>query len=223
MIGTPKASAESTGMLMQNLVLVVQNTTEVKNLGVATSAVTFFRSLGGTVGVAVMGSILGTVVADSIKDGIGGLPPEQQLEAAQTLAGGGIPQISQLPDFLRVVVESAYGMGVGTVFLAAVPLAIVTLIEVIFLPYAPLGTQNAIQRAKGAEAGTAGAAAGSADVEDVLSRELEDAADAAIDAAAASFQTARTRTKSSRSCSSTEAISSSVAVLATVAAVAVMR
>jgi EmrB/QacA subfamily drug resistance transporter len=46
------------GMLMQNLVLVVQNTTEVKNLGVATSAVTFFRSLGGTIGVALLGSIL---------------------------------------------------------------------------------------------------------------------------------------------------------------------
>jgi len=177
------------GMLMQNLVLVVQNTTEVKNLGVATSAVTFFRSLGGTVGVAVMGSILGTVVADSIKDGIGGLPPEQQLEAAQTLAGGGIPQISQLPDFLRVVVESAYGTGVGTVFLAAVPLAIVTLIAVAFLPNADLGTQNAIQRATAETAGNAGAAAaaGTDATESELVRELEDAEDAAIDAASASL------------------------------------
>lgn len=173
------------GMLMQNLVLVVQNTTEVKNLGVATSAVTFFRSLGGTIGVAVMGSILGTVVSENIKSGIGGLAPEQQLEAAQTLGSGTIPQISALPDFLRVIVESAYGTGVGAVFLAAVPLAIVTLIAVIFLPNAPLGTQNAIQRAKVAEAGPAGAA-GSADVEDELTRELEDAEDAAIDAAAAS-------------------------------------
>ena len=153
------------GMLMQNLVLVVQNTTEVKNLGVATSAVTFFRSLGGTIGVAVMGSILGTVVAENIKSGIGGLEPEQQLEAAKTLGSGTIPQISQLPDFLRVVVESAYGTGVGSVFLAAVPLAIVTLIAVALLPNTDLGTQNAIQRAKA---------------------EVEDAEDAAIDAAAAS-------------------------------------
>jgi EmrB/QacA subfamily drug resistance transporter len=153
------------GMLMQNLVLVVQNTTEVRNLGVATSAVTFFRSLGGTIGVAVMGSILGTVVAENIKSGIGGLEPEQQLEAAKTLGSGTIPQISQLPDFLRVVVESAYGTGVGSVFLAAVPLAIVTLIAVAFLPNTDLGTQNAIQRAKA---------------------EVEDAEDAAIDAAAAS-------------------------------------
>jgi EmrB/QacA subfamily drug resistance transporter len=172
------------GMLMQNLVLVVQNTTEVKNLGVATSAVTFFRSLGGTVGVAVMGSILGTVVADSIKDGVGGLEPEQQLQAAQALAGGAIPQISQLPDFLRVIVESAYGTGVGSVFLAAVPLAIVTLVAVAFLPNISLGTQNAIQRANTESPDDA--ATGRADRRTEHVRELEDAEDAAIDAAAAS-------------------------------------
>jgi EmrB/QacA subfamily drug resistance transporter len=160
------------GMLMQNLVLVVQNTTEVRNLGVATSAVTFFRSLGGTIGVAVMGSILGTVVAQNLKSNIGQLEPEQQLQAAKALGGGAIPQISQLPDFLRVVVESAYGTGVGSVFLAAVPLAVVTLIAVAFLPNISLGTQNAIQRAK-AERGN-------------VERELEDAEDAAIDTAAAS-------------------------------------
>ncbi|MCD2443236.1 MFS transporter [Agromyces sp. SYSU K20354] len=135
------------GMVMQNLVLVVQNTTEVKNLGVATSAVTFFRSLGGTAGVAVMGSILGTVVADHIKSGIESLEPEQQAVAAQSL-GGGIPHIAELPDFLRVVVESAYGIGVGSVFLAALPLTVITLIAVIFLPNVQLGTLTAVQRAK---------------------------------------------------------------------------
>jgi EmrB/QacA subfamily drug resistance transporter len=165
------------GMLMQNLVLVVQNTAEVRHLGVATSAVTFFRSLGGTVGVAVMGSILGTVVADRIREGLRGLEPEQQAEAVRTLGEGTIPQIAELPEYLRVVVESAYGTGVGAVFLAAVPLAIVTLVAVAFLPNVDLGTQNAIQRAK-AEGG-ADAAAGH-------ERELEDAEDAAIDTAAAS-------------------------------------
>jgi hypothetical protein len=120
----------------------------VKNLGVATSAVTFFRSLGGTAGVAVMGSILGTVVADHIKSGISGLEPEQQAVAAQALGGGSIPHIAELPDYLRVVVESAYGLGVGSVFLAAVPLTVITLIAVIFLPNVQLGTLTAVQRAK---------------------------------------------------------------------------
>ncbi|RWZ64550.1 DHA2 family efflux MFS transporter permease subunit [Labedella populi] len=134
------------GMLMQNLVLVVQNSIEVRNLGVATSAVTFFRSLGGTVGVSVLGSILGTVVADGIKDGIADLAPEQQAVAAQALGSGTIPQVNQLPEAIRVVVESAYGTGVGQVFFYSVPLAIITLIAVAFLPNARLGTMNAVQR-----------------------------------------------------------------------------
>lgn len=171
------------GMLMQNLVLIVQNTTDVKNLGVATSSVTFFRSLGGTIGVAVMGSLLGTVVAERLKTGIATLPPEQQLEAARTLGGGSIPQISELPGFLRVIVESAYGSGVGTVFLAAVPLAIVTLLAVVFLPNVSLGTLNAIQRAKAEQADAATAVAAATHPEHV--REVEDAEDAMIDTAAA--------------------------------------
>ena len=130
---------------------------------------TFFRTLGGTVGVAAMGSILGSVVAANITSGIGGLAPEQQLQAANSLGSGAIPQISLLPDFLRVVVESAYGTGVGSVFLAAVPLTIITLIAVIFLPNTDLGTQNAIQRA-GAEQPKSGQPAASE-----LERELEQA------------------------------------------------
>jgi EmrB/QacA subfamily drug resistance transporter len=133
------------GMLMQNLVLVVQNTIEVRNLGVATSAVTFFRSLGGTVGVSVLGSILGTVVSEGIKDGISGLAPEQQAAAGQALGSGTIPQVNQLPDAIRVVVETAYGTGVGQVFMYSLPLALITLIAVAFLPNANLGTLNAVQ------------------------------------------------------------------------------
>nr|WP_308197634.1 MDR family MFS transporter [Rathayibacter festucae] len=134
------------GMLMQNLVLVVQNSIDIKNLGVATSAVTFFRSLGGTVGVSVLGSMLGTVIADHIKTGIAGLAPADQAIAAQALGSGTIPQVNTLPDAVRVVVESAYGIGVGDVFLYSIPLAVITLIAVLLLPNAPLGTMNAVQR-----------------------------------------------------------------------------
>ncbi|PPF16484.1 MULTISPECIES: MDR family MFS transporter [unclassified Rathayibacter] len=133
------------GMLMQNLVLVVQNSIEVKNLGVATSAVTFFRSLGGTVGVSVLGSMLGTVIADRIKTGIAGLAPADQALAAQALGSGTIPQPATLPDAVRVVVESAYGIGVGDVFLYSIPLAVVTLIAVVLLPNVSLGSKNAVQ------------------------------------------------------------------------------
>jgi EmrB/QacA subfamily drug resistance transporter len=133
------------GMLMQNLVLVVQNSIEVKNLGVATSAVTFFRSLGGTVGVSVLGSILGTIVTQQITDGIGDLTPAEQADAASALGSGAIPHIADLSGGVRTLVESAYGTGVASVFLYSVPLALVALIAVIFLPNAPLGSLNAVQ------------------------------------------------------------------------------
>ncbi len=166
------------GIVMQNLVLVVQNTTAAKNMGVATSAVTFFRSLGGTIGVTVMGSLLGTVVASNIKEQVITLAPAQQAQAMQALGDGRIPQISLLPDFLRVIVESAYGTGVGSVFLLAVPLAFISLVAIIFLPNTALGTLTNVQRAK-AEAQQAQDAPGT------RQREFEDAEDALIDAGAA--------------------------------------
>ncbi|MEO6200704.1 MAG: MDR family MFS transporter [Cryobacterium sp.] len=160
------------GMLMQNLVLVVQNAIEVKILGVATSAVTFFRSLGGTVGVSVLGSVLGTSVAQQIKDGIGSLSPADQATAIQTLGSGMIPHVSQLPGAIRVLVESAYGSGVGTVFLLGAPLAVVTLVMVALLPNLPLGRQNAIQLAQTKET--------------VHQREVEDTEDVLIGVSAGS-------------------------------------
>ena len=181
------------GMLMQNLVLVVQNSIEVKNLGVATSAVTFFRSLGGTIGVSVLGSILGSTIAQQIKDNIAALAPADQALAAKALAGGTIPHVNELPDVVRTVVESAYGSGVGFVFLCAVPLTLVTLIAVIFLPNARLGGLNAVQlKNQAGESGTEASATAPTSVtvtgvvanESAAAREIEDAEDALIDAAA---------------------------------------
>jgi EmrB/QacA subfamily drug resistance transporter len=167
------------GMLMQNLVLVVQNSIEVRNLGVATSAVTFFRSLGGTIGVSVLGSVLGTVVAQSIKENIAALKPADQVLAGTYLGSGTIPQISELPDVLKTVVESAYGSGVGFVFLCAVPLAIVTLIAVALLPNSPLGTLNAVQlKTRDGDRSTVTAAD--------KTRDRDDANDMLIDVATAS-------------------------------------
>ncbi|MFS4505419.1 MDR family MFS transporter [Clavibacter sp. Sh2141] len=156
------------GMLMQNLVLVVQNSIEVKNLGVATSAVTFFRSLGGTIGVSVLGSILGTIIASEITAGIRALAPADQAIAAQALGSGVIPQVSQLTPAVRVVVESAYGVGIGDVFLYSVPLAIVSLLAVIFLPNAQLGSKNAVQLKSDTAAQADGQDVRRTDAEDAL-------------------------------------------------------
>jgi hypothetical protein len=174
------------GMLMQNLVLVVQNSIEVKKLGVATSAVTFFRSLGGTVGVSVLGSVLGTSVATQIADGITKLSPADQATAAQALGSGTLPSISELSGAVRTLVESAYGAGVGHVFLYSVPLAIVTLIAVIFIPNARLGTENAQQLAKRNSDGSAtDAAATGTPATGTPATPVTDAEDALIGSSAA--------------------------------------
>jgi EmrB/QacA subfamily drug resistance transporter len=163
------------GMVMQNLTLVVQNTTDVKDMGVATSAVTFFRSLGGTIGVSVLGSVLGTIVASQIKDGIGGLDPAVQAEAAKTLGSGTIPHVTELPAAIRVLVESSYGSAVGSIFMFAVPLAVITLIAIAFLPNINLGTMNAIDLAK----------KGGGSAADALEREFQDAEDVLIEVSSA--------------------------------------
>jgi hypothetical protein len=46
------------GLFMQILVLAVQNSVEMRDMGVATSSVTFFRTLGGAVGSAMLGAVL---------------------------------------------------------------------------------------------------------------------------------------------------------------------
>lgn len=152
------------GMLMQNLVLIVQNSIAPKLLGVATSSVTFFRSLGGTVGVSVMGAVLGTSVASMM------LQRSAELTAAlvalgkpgkaigQALANGTLPNVHELPTSVRVIVESIYGHAVGGIFQVAAPLAIVTLIAVIFLPNTPLSSKTAVEQLAETEGSTTGTA-----------------------------------------------------------------
>jgi EmrB/QacA subfamily drug resistance transporter len=135
------------GMLMQNLVLIVQNSVDVRQIGAASASVAFFRSLGGTVGVSVLGAILGTRVSNYLVDGIKNASPTDQASAVQQLGTSGqIPEISSLTGFARTIIEDAYGHGVAEVFLIAVPLAVITLLAVAFLPKAELGSRTGIQQ-----------------------------------------------------------------------------
>jgi EmrB/QacA subfamily drug resistance transporter len=159
------------GMVMQNLVLVVQNSVDVSVVGAASSSVAFFRSLGGTIGVSVMGAVLGTKVSGYITDGLtdAGVDPSALGSGVSTTS---IPDLSTVPGPIRTIIESAYGQGVADVFLIAAPLAVVTIVFVCLLPNVELGTKTGIQRAAaagdgpaagagaGAAAGTAGATAG---------------------------------------------------------------
>jgi EmrB/QacA subfamily drug resistance transporter len=120
------------GLVMQVLVLAVQNSVEPRDLGVATSASTFFRSLGGSFGTALFGAIFTSQVAANIARNL----PGADLEGADLTSSPGV--IAQLPEGVRAGVIQAFADSTGTVFLAAVPFAIVAFVVVLLLPELPL-------------------------------------------------------------------------------------
>lgn len=142
------------GMTMQNLVLIVQNTANPAEMGVASSGVTFFRSLGGTIGVSVMGAVVANTITTLFADGkerlataIAGLG-EQGAAVAAELASGTIPEVRLLPDSVRVIVEDFYAQGISQAFLIGVPLAVLSLIAILFLPNVPLTKMTTSERAE---------------------------------------------------------------------------
>lgn len=146
------------GMTMQNLVLIVQNTAKPNEIGVASSGVTFFRSLGGTIGVSVMGAALATSATNLFtdrKEDIGAALMklgEKGATIGAQLQSGTIPQVSELPESIRVIVEDIYAQAIAHSFLIAVPLAVISLIAIIFLPNKPLTRMTTTERAEAMEA-----------------------------------------------------------------------
>lgn len=142
------------GMVMQNLVLIVQNAVTPAEIGVASSGIAFFRSLGGTIGVSVLGALMATKVVDlmgsktaELQAALGALGDKGQ-EIGAALASGNIPSVHALPDSVRTIIESVYGDSVAHVFMIAAPLSILTILAVIFLPNLALSSQTRDQREK---------------------------------------------------------------------------
>lgn len=136
------------GMVMQNLTLIVQNDTAPQQLGAASSNVNFFRTIAGTIGVTIMGSLLSSSVATYVKDGLEGFVPTSQdeVDALQHLGSGDVPKVGQLPETVRSIVESAYGHGIADAFIIAIPLAVIAVIAIAFIKNKPLSTKNAAEQ-----------------------------------------------------------------------------
>jgi EmrB/QacA subfamily drug resistance transporter len=140
------------GLAMMTIVTPIQNSVEMRDMGVATSATTFGRSLGGAIGTALFGAILtsqlGKYLADELRS-VGG----------PALSGGEInandvQSIQQLQEPERTAVLIAYTNAITDVFLFAIPIVIVALIVVLFLKEIPLRTGRlaAVETPAGAEA-----------------------------------------------------------------------
>jgi MFS family permease len=109
------------GLVMQVLVLVVQNDVRPQEIGVATSTATFFRSVGGSFGVAIFGTIFASRLAGQLSN----LP-----RSVTDRLGGGVhlnpEQASHLPatvhaDFLQAFAQALHGVFLWGMLVAAVP------------------------------------------------------------------------------------------------------
>ena len=125
------------GLCMQVLVLVVQNTASFADLGVATSGVTFFRTIGSSFGAAIFGSLFANFLAGRIGPALAasGAPP-RAAESPQALH-------ALSPEMAAPIVD-AYADSLGTVFLCAVPVAVVGFVVSLFLKEIPLREMDAV-------------------------------------------------------------------------------
>jgi EmrB/QacA subfamily drug resistance transporter len=134
------------GMTMQNLVLAVQNTVAATDLGAASSAVAFFRSLGGTIGVSVLGAVLSSRVGTLIQSGLADVP------GAAAAAGSGdvgLATLNDAPAPIRQLIQVSYGDATGRIFLISALLSIITILAIVFIREVALRTESGDQRLQG--------------------------------------------------------------------------
>ncbi|MFI6258159.1 MDR family MFS transporter [Micromonospora zamorensis] len=146
------------GLCMQSLILAVQNAVSVRDLGAGTSSATFFRSLGGSFGVAILGTVLSSRLASGLSDRLPGaiaqLPPQEQ--AAVAASGGTNISINDpatilaLPGPVRAAIQGAFVDALDMVFLTAGLIAIVAVVVTLTLP-------NTQLRGAGPQGATGGA------------------------------------------------------------------
>lgn len=118
------------GMFMQVTTLAVQNSTKRQDLGSATSTVTFFRSIGGSLGGALFGSILTVRLTSHIQDSIPQLPNVSDAVATSGLAN--------VPPELQQTVLQAYVSSFHDMFLLAIPFTVAAFLVALFLRETPL-------------------------------------------------------------------------------------
>jgi hypothetical protein len=179
------------GLFMQVLTLVVQNAVPMKQMGVATSSVTFFRSMGGAIGASALGAVLTAGIAAEFPRF---LPPA-------ALAGGGkggnkVAQLIQSPAVLDALkrtdpalhegIIQAYSHAIDRLFIAAVPVSVLSVIAALFIRQVKLRTSNTQARPAGDSVAAGAVASGPATAGSATAAESATAAGPATSAAPAS-------------------------------------
>jgi len=160
------------GLCMQTLILAIQNDVPAKDMGVATSSATFFRSIGGTVGTAVFLSILFSVVGSRIAEAFSSVRTDpaflaalqQNPDFAARLKDGGLDLnntefLNQIDPTLARPILTGFADSIDTVFMVGGFVMLVAFALIWFLKEVPLSDKSGIQRAADDEAATAAPAA----------------------------------------------------------------
>jgi len=136
------------GLSMQTIVIALQNAVDFKDMGVATSSNTFFRSLGSVFGTAIFGTILTNRLGHYLITG-GFDPAQAELVQSNTAAIGALPPEG------RVTALNAFVESFHVVFLVAAPIVAVGFIVALFLRETPLRTNADYASARNEAAGEA--------------------------------------------------------------------
>ncbi len=136
------------GFLMQTSMLIAQNSVEQKDLGAASGAATFFRSIGGSFGISLFGAIFANRLAGSAAGGAFG-------GGGEGSAGMNIEQLKELPAQARELVLGGLADAISHVFLWAVLFAVVVPVLAWFIREIPLRTSNEVPSTPEEQAETA--------------------------------------------------------------------
>jgi EmrB/QacA subfamily drug resistance transporter len=138
------------GSVMQVLVLIVQNAVPYSELGVATSAATFFRSIGGSFGTAVFGAIFSNVLVGNLARQLG----SSHLPAGVSSSSITPALLDKLPTVIHHGLQIAYADSIQRVFIIATPIAVVAFLASWLIPQLELRRSTASPPAAAAASAT---------------------------------------------------------------------
>ncbi|MFC7264686.1 MDR family MFS transporter [Streptomyces lutosisoli] len=133
------------GCLMQITMLVAQNSVEMKDMGVASSSTTLFRTLGSSFGVAIMGALFNHRVTDVMAERAGALGSKITEQSAQLDAAS----LAKLPAPAREAYQFAVSSGTHSAFLLGSVVAVVALVAAVFVKEVPLKGAGAAEPGEG--------------------------------------------------------------------------
>ncbi|NNG79309.1 DHA2 family efflux MFS transporter permease subunit [Brevibacterium luteolum] len=132
------------GLSMQLLVLVVQNSFPVEMVGTATASNNFFRQIGASFGMAIIGSLFTSRLMSNLTEKLSSVPGA---DASGLHANELTPEaLSQLPTAIQDLIIGAYNDALVPLFLWAAPLPVLGLLVLFFIREKPLATR--IERAQ---------------------------------------------------------------------------